>query len=469
MPQVIFNIGFTPSKANKSWSIEQKADWILKRAFYTCNAEYNYFSYSLNPDKVEKNVNEDTPWAYDPETNGSRRGSYMEKSSGAFNEDGVLSNKQKHELEEKLKTTKSNIWHGFISFSNELTTTMDTQTAAIEFVKKTMESYFNNTHLKRDNIEAVYSLHTDTDNRHIHFMFFEKEPMHANAKGQLSYTKKGLIGRHLTQEELDERTEKINKMDIDEEEKKNKIKKLKYFDYARDNFLLSANLFFEENSYSLKAARDITMETLKAIQPRVAQERELRNARGYFSNLRKKLPTTGRLSYNSENMDEFRKRIDNGMKMLCHFFPELNTAYRHSLSVIAKKKKEMQTICRTEKINYQIVGAPRINAMYDDLRSRIGNHILKIAKTETFDKFSDPMYVSNNLARKIAAKKARTAVWQSCEGAAQKKKGSLLMALNDLARIHTNQSINFHELHRIEWESMRADMEYEERKRQGNY
>ena len=69
-----------------------------------------------------------------------------------------------------------------MGFSNIIETeyglnNVDSYEDALELVKSVLPKFFKALKLKEDNIIWFGRLHTNTDNRHIHISFFEKEPM----------------------------------------------------------------------------------------------------------------------------------------------------------------------------------------------------------------------------------------------------------------------------------------------------
>lgn len=405
---MIFNIGFCPSNPHRSWSADKKAAWLSERAFYTCNADYNYFSYTTKDGKVNLETDEETPRAYDENAQGSKHGSYMEKSSGVFSSKGVLSNEQKKELEAALKTTKSNIWHGFISFDPETTPIMNSQKACVDFVRANMGSYLRETHLKPDNLETFYSLHSDTDNAHIHFCFFEKEPLRLNSKGEAVYTEKGVFGKKIEG---------------------------KFVDNARDNFLLTAELYLDEHKYDLEKARDRSMEILKAASPEVAEKNRYKELRTVLAGLGKKLPREGRLSYNSANMSPYKVDVDYAVKKLVDTVPGMRKAYDNVLLEIMRRETTAKRICREQELDFERVGKPRFAAVRSDFAARLGNTVIKLSKTTGFDKFADRDFVTNDLARKIAARKNRLHISRAV-GKLAKNIENIMDSTIDFSKLH---------------------------------
>lgn len=44
---------------------------------------------------------------------------YLQKSTGVFNQDGMLTKEQVKEMRKRAQTGEKNLWHGFISFNKE--------------------------------------------------------------------------------------------------------------------------------------------------------------------------------------------------------------------------------------------------------------------------------------------------------------------------------------------------------------
>ena len=58
---------------------------------------------------------------------------------------------------------------------------------AFNFVKSELPKFFTRAGLNKDNIIWYAGLHENTDNKHIHISFFEKEPEYYKNGGKLSY------------------------------------------------------------------------------------------------------------------------------------------------------------------------------------------------------------------------------------------------------------------------------------------
>lgn len=125
MPKAIFNIGYTLPTPPANLKGNARAEYQARRNFYNLTADYNYFSYALNGEKVVKNANAEHYFTRE------------NTNSGLFDFEGAMTDEQKVDLKEMLKDTKSIIWHGFISFDEETSRGFNTQENACKFMRQT--------------------------------------------------------------------------------------------------------------------------------------------------------------------------------------------------------------------------------------------------------------------------------------------------------------------------------------------
>ncbi|MCM1360132.1 MAG: hypothetical protein NC132_06455 [Corallococcus sp.] len=305
MPKALFNITYTTPNPPKNYTGQKRADYLAERNFYNLSADYNYFTYILNGQKVEKNKNAE---------------SYFTRTgSGLFGFDGEFSEQQIAALKERLKNTQSIIWHGFISFDQLTSMGFTSMEQAEKFIKQTFGAFLSKTHLKKDNVELFAALHTDhPHHNHIHFAFFEKEPKHRDKNGILSYTKKGTIPQK-----------------------------------AIDNYMVSANLYLDERADEYYTARDAAMDKLKDVRSDVAKgiRRDMRLNMA-IDNLIAQLPKNGRLQYNSENMAALRPEIDKVAKMLINSDSRTRESHIEVLKQFGRIEQSIQALVKENKIVY---------------------------------------------------------------------------------------------------------------------
>lgn len=415
MPKVIFNISFTPYSCPRNKNIVEHA---AERAFYNGTAEYNYFDYTENAKKVVK------------DSENKANSNYMEKTSGVFNSKGVLSSQEKSELAKKLKETKSIIWHGFISFDDETSSLFNTQEACIHFINRTMNSYFERNGLEENNLEFFCSLHSDTDHRHIHFAFFEKEPKAIDKKTrELVYRKKGVLG------------DRVYRLGDEIVPKGTVGAVLGYKDYGHDNFIAHANLYLEENKYELELARKEMEAKMDAVCNDVLTSWKYKELRSSLIALWRSLPSSGRMSYNSENLAPYRKSIDRVVQEFIDAVPGLREEHNTTVRELFKRESEIKRICKNEGIDYESAAKSSVEKMKNDILCiRLGNRVLKIAKAASGNYRNISIARANNLTRKITSKNNRKAV-----------ENALMRAIKYNSQSMTSYSFDYSiKLHQIE-------------------
>lgn len=314
MPKALFNISYTLASPPAKLKGNARAEYIAERNFYNLTADYNYFTYSLNGSKVEKNANAEHYF--------TREGT----NTGLFNMDGYIDEEKKNELKARLKDTESPIWHGFISFDEETSLGFQTQENCTKFMRQTFGSFLKNAGFRLDNVELYCSLHDDTQHRHIHFSFFEKAPLHFNSRGEWGVFRQGLIGNRII-----------------------------------DNYLVSANMHLSEHAAEYYTARDAAFAELNRVREVhgrtgrfvTNERRESLELNLAFDKLFAKLPKTGRLQYNSENLAALRPEIDALVMQLINSDPKAKAAHAEVLKQFARVNKEVTDIALNNKLAYQ--------------------------------------------------------------------------------------------------------------------
>lgn len=100
---------------------------------------------------------------------------YLQKSTGVFNGNGLLSEEKVAEMKERLKNNKGNIWHGFISLNEEQSHKIDTPEKCIGLIKRTFGEFLTDAGFNKKNIDLMCALHLDRPHHlHIHFVFGRK-------------------------------------------------------------------------------------------------------------------------------------------------------------------------------------------------------------------------------------------------------------------------------------------------------
>lgn len=395
--KAVFNIGFTLATPPASCTGNCRAEYIAERNFYNLTADYNYFTYTLNGQKVSKNANAENYF--------TREGT----NTGLFNMDGAIDEEEKTELKARLKETKSTIWHGFISFDDDTSRGFTNQENCVKFMRQTFGGFLEQAGFKKSNIELYCSLHEDTQHRHIHFAFFEKEPLRLDKYGNLGFTRRGKVSA-----------------------------------VAIDNYLVSANMHLSEHSSEYYTARDKAIAEMHRI-------RETKGRTGFIdgrastaslllnyelTKLTTKLPGNGRLQYNSKVIAQLRPEIDRVAELLIHSDNRVALAHEEMLRNLARIEKEVTSLAADGKLGYingKRMSAADISAvmgggslrnktltlnyldmqnvdyfdrLQNDYKARIGNVVLGMCKDILHSGTHEHKRIgyTNNKHRKIEAK-----------------------------------------------------------------
>lgn len=351
MPAVLFNMTFTTHEPAARCSSEQRLAHAQERAYYNWTAPYNYKAYM--EDRVKTQEHKD----YED---------YMSKGDVLFNQRGILSREEVERIKSNISTTKSIIWHGFISFDDVNSKRFQTKQQCIDYLHDVFNVMLDQSHLKRENIELVASLHTDTQHRHIHFTFFEKEPIYIK-KGEKTFTRKG----------------KINQKAI-------------------DNLIVASNLYLDERRHELHTLRDKLIDKIKAAYPvgKTATSIKDKDVEKEIVSLASSLPADGRLGYNSENMKPLRNQVDKLVNLVISKDPQLMKAYAEWQKELSRKEDFARQAMIDSKFAYvdgRRVDLPEqkelratavsnwdnirvIEDLKKDMRSRLGNYVIRVAK-----------------------------------------------------------------------------------------
>jgi hypothetical protein len=281
------NVNFMLNYYNCNYKNEK---YKKKRAYYSSQTSKDYMNYVATGIKDIKNLDY------------VKYMSDVHKSSGVFNENGLMSAEQKQEVRSALKATKSVIWDGIISFEEKFGKKWcNTYEQAYELLKTELPKLFKQAGLNPKNIEWFAGLHENTDNRHIHICFFEKEALRIKPN-------------------KNEKQFSVGKISL------NAINQFKA------NLEFSASDFkAKEKLYRLMINEDFKEEL---------QAQSTTKLNDMFFNLTKHFPTTGSLSYASENMQTLKSKIDS---ITNYILNKSNTAksYYDNFIFLAKEKDLM--------------------------------------------------------------------------------------------------------------------------------
>ncbi len=369
---IIFDLKYTPYSLSKKASDYERNKNTTARAFYDMSGEKNVYDYITTEGK---RVGNEKFTALE----------YLQKSTGVFNQDGMITQEAVDEMKARAKKNKGNIWHGFISFNRHDSEKIDTPEKCIRLVKNIFPTFLRESGLNPNNIDLMCALHLDRPHHlHIHFVFWEKEPKFKNKDGTLGYRKKGKI-----------RGEAIN------------------------NMFVRLGLFADEEKDELHKARDESLKKLRrmtCVKTAMYSREEIKQE---ILSLAKDLPRTGRLTYGSKDMEAYRTRVDKIVKMMLDYDKSARQANLRFYTALDEKRRVVENICGRE---YALSGAntspqkierelPKYHHKIDsshikiietieaDYKRRQGNLVLslcKFIKPEYFTRDPNKKYKAND-------------------------------------------------------------------------
>lgn len=375
---IIFDLKYTPYSLSKKASDYERNKNATERAFYDMSGEKNVYDYIT--------------------TEGKRVGNkftaleYLQKSTGVFNQSGMIPQEEVDEMKARAKANKGNIWHGFISFNEHDSEKIDTPEKCIRLVKNIFPTFLRESGLNPNNIDLMCALHLDRPHHlHIHFVFWEKEPKYKEKDGTLGYRKKGKIKEE-----------------------------------AIDSMFVRLGLFADDERDKLHKARDDSLKKLRKMTCVKAAMYSTDEIKKEILSLAKDLPKSGRLSYGSKDMEAYRERVDKIVKMLLDHDKTARKANLRFYTALEEKRRVVENICGKE---YALSGAntspqtierelPKYHHKIDeshikviekieaDYKRRQGNLVLnlcKFVKPEYFERDPNKRYKTsdNKLKRRL--------------------------------------------------------------------
>lgn len=359
---VIFNIRYTPYQLAKNASETEIAKHAEERAFYDMSGKNNILSYMSQ----EKKTNYDSIL------------DYLEKTSKVFNQNGMISVDELTKMKERIQKNKGNIWHGFISLNEEHSHQIDSIEKSIQFVKEVFSTFFKSAKFHTKNMDLMCALHNDRPHHlHIHFVFWEKEPLYKGKDGTLIYRRKGKIDKS-----------------------------------ALDMMFVKSGIFVNEKQNDLYPTRDEALKELKTITAFKTLKVSPKEIKKEMIKLSKDLPKTGRLSYGSKDMEGYQKRIDKIVAMLLENDEKAKLADKEFYDAFEERKKLIQNIIgktygymEENKVNKLLpkyhfhIDEKNIHIIEDiekDYKRRQGNIILQVARN------IQPELINQNKKRKAS-------------------------------------------------------------------
>ncbi len=291
---------------------------------------------------------------------------YLRKNTGVFNGNGMISAEEVEAMKTRARDGEKNLWHGFISLSEDESHKIDTPEKCIALIKSTFNSFLKDAKFNPDNIDLMCALHLDRPNHlHLHFLFWEKAPKYKGKDNALHYRRRGKIEKE-----------------------------------AIDAMFVRLGLAISDSRDRIYKSRDMAVSELRKMTQAKRAMTSGEQIRKKIIALAKSLPKTGRIAYASKDMEPYRGRVDEIVRMLLDCDPKARKADMRFYAALEERKREIANICGTPFVfsdkntpMYKLEAAlPKYHNVIDsksiriaedieaDYKRRQGNLVLKLAK-----------------------------------------------------------------------------------------
>lgn len=363
---IIFNITYTPPRIKSNATAEERAKFERERPYYEMSDSSNNIYKYMTSDRKLNGENSKT------ETRSLIN--YFEKSTGVFNGDGVITQEQLKEIQQRAQAPK-NIWHGFISLNKEMSHKIDSPEKCMRLIKRTFGEFLKDMGLDPNNVDLICSLHKDKPHHlHIHFWFAEKEPKCKYRKKETEYRHKGKIDKAVL-----------------------------------DRMHVRLNLDIMESHPKLYVSRDEALRELKKISALrdIYTKDDIKEA---VLNLAKTIPKGCSFHYGCKDMIPYREQIDRVIyKLLMYDKTARKADLRFDTELQSLRQKVNRLIDGSgENSNHYKIDPKNITLIDDienDYKRRQGNILLrtvKYIKSETFETRIKHKVNDKRLKRRLA-------------------------------------------------------------------
>ncbi len=313
-----------------------------------------------------------------------------EKSCGVFNQDGILSSEKRKQIRQDLRKTKSVIWDCLITFEENFGKKWcDNYEQAYNLMKNEFPKFLKRAGLNPNNIEWFAGLHENTDNRHIHISFFEKQPQRIRPNKKGKQFSNGVLPKSVV---LD----------------------------FKAQIELAVTDFKAREILARKQVQDQAREELKKISGRIFNNKLLA--------LANKFPEKGSLMYDSPNMLFLRAEIDSITDYAMSKSLSAKQSKEEFISLAKEKDERFEDYCRRNKAKQPYTFEKKYT---QDFYRRIGNLVIQYAK-ETKQKDNERLKLNAKIKReKIQQKNKLWSQVKECFYLADKVNYEIVKAFED--------------------------------------
>ena len=357
VPNVNFLLNYVETMRGRDSNDKYLKEHLEERRFYSSIKDDDYLKY------VNKGSNEKLDYV---EYSGNK-----EKSHGVFNEKGLMTSEMIKEMRTMLRNTDSPIWHGVISFTQEFGETYcNTFEKAFELMKNELPKFFENAGLIPENIVWYAGLHENTDNKHIHLSFFEKEPLRNKQGHKEVCFSDGIIP-----------IKAINK------------------------FKISAEIRLLQITKEIQLAR-------KTLTDEMKKDMKLGDYMKHINSLYFSLPHEHRMSYDSENIKPYKEQIDMVVNAIIMSNEDLQRKFNDFQSFIVKRDYEIKEAYKRINVDYK--DKLLFDKCMDDIYRRLGNIVLRTIRDIRWEQRKVEYETTKRLALKRIEKNKRKIMLNRC-------------------------------------------------------
>ena len=357
VPNVNFLLNYVETMRGRDSNDKYLKEHLEERRFYSSIKDDDYLKY------VNKGSNEKLDYV---EYSGNK-----EKSHGVFNEKGLMTSEMIKEMRTMLRNTDSPIWHGVISFTEEFGDTYcNTFEKAFELMKNELPKFFKNAGLIPENIVWYAGLHENTDNKHIHLSFFEKEPLRNKQGHKEVCFSDGIIP----------------------------IK-------AINRFKIRAEIRLLQITKEIQLAR-------KTLTDEMKKDMKLGDYMKHINSLYFSLPHEHRMSYDSENIKPYKEQIDMVVNAIIMSNEDLQRKFNDFQSFIVKRDYEIKEAYKRINVDYK--DKLLFDKCMDDIYRRLGNIVLRTIRDIRWEQRKVEYETTKRLALKRIEKNKRKIMLNRC-------------------------------------------------------
>ncbi len=324
MEQKVPNVNFMLEFCLPKYNDEKLQD---KRNYYSSRKSNDYIKYISTGIKDLKNID------FVEYANNNT------KTSGIFNENGKMNSKQIKEVRQHLRETESVIWSGVVSFEEAFGKKWCSNHYQAENIIQTeLPKFFKSAGLKPENMEWFAGLHENTDNRHIHIIFFEKQPIRIKGK---------------------KRAFSIGKLSTK----------------AMDKFKLNMELCATDyKAREIRIRTELNKETDELLNGNISSSK-LKNM---LISLANNLPSDSHMGYGYENMSNLILQVDEITNYIFSKNKNIRVYKEEFDDIVAEKDEALNSYTRRNGYEKPTVSVGE--KMLKDLYRRVGNKIITKAK-----------------------------------------------------------------------------------------